>query len=384
MAGLMNIVVVGAGVFGAWAAHHLQNGGARVTLVDAYGPANSRASSGDESRIIRCGYGPDEIYSRWARASLAQWHELLAHRLPREPALFHRCGVLWLAGADRYTDDTFQTLGRCGYPVERLGPAELRERFSHIRADDLALGLLEPECGVLMARRAVQSLVADLESRGVGLVRGHVISPSGVGRLRSVRTAAGDEIAADAYVFACGPWLPTFFPELLGERIHPTRQVVMYFGTPAGDERFGPAHTPAWVDFPAGIYGVPDLEHRGLKVGIDRHGPPFDPDSGDRIADPASIETARAWLARRMPAMANAPVNETRVCQYENTDTGNFLIDRHPGFDNVWIAGGGSGHGFKHGPAVGQHVAALVLGTVDPEPRFALATKGTAPQRSVY
>jgi glycine/D-amino acid oxidase-like deaminating enzyme len=138
------------------------------------------------------------------------------------------------------------------------------------------------------------------------------------------------------------------------------------------------------VDFAAGIYGVPDLEHRGLKVGIDRHGPPFDPDSGDRVADAASIDTARAWLDRRMPLMRHAPVAESRVCQYENTDTGDFLIDRHPGLDNVWIAGGGSGHGFKHGPAVGRYVAGLVQGTMAPEPRFALATKGTTPQRSVY
>jgi glycine/D-amino acid oxidase-like deaminating enzyme len=171
---------------------------------------------------------------------------------------------------------------------------------------------------------------------------------------------------------------------VLAGRIRPTRQAVIYFGGPAGDDRFGPAHTPAWVDFGAGVYGIPDLEARGLKVGLDRHGPPFDPDRDDRIVDAASIETARRWLAKRMPAMAEAPVNESRICQYENTATGDFLIDRHPDFDNVWIAGGGSGHGFKHAPAVGEHVAALLRGDAKPEPRFALATKGTEPQRSVF
>jgi glycine/D-amino acid oxidase-like deaminating enzyme len=159
---------------------------------------------------------------------------------------------------------------------------------------------------------------------------------------------------------------------------------VIYFGVPAGDARFGPPHTPAWVDFSAGIYGVPDLEGRGLKIGLDRHGPPFDPDRDDRVVDEGSIETARAWLAARMPAMAGAPVNESRVCQYENTATGDFLIDRHPRFENVWIAGGGSGHGFKHAPAVGEHVAALVQGVQQPEPRFMLASALTAPQRKVF
>jgi glycine/D-amino acid oxidase-like deaminating enzyme len=380
---MSHVVIVGAGVFGAWTAHHLLSAGIRVTLVDAHGPANSRASSGDESRIIRCGYGPDEIYSRWARASLAAWRGF-AERFPGSAPLFHACGVLWLSGGDAYTAATLETLRRIDSPVETLDAASLTSTFPHLAAGDIAVGLLEPDCGVLMARRAVQTLVADLVSRGVRLVRGQVEAPGPADRLRAVRTAAGEELAADAFVFTCGPWLPKVFPHLLRDRIRPTRQVVVYFGTPAGDHRFGPERTPAWVDFAAGIYGVPDLEHRGLKVGIDRHGPPFDPDSTDRVADEASIGAARAWLARRMPAMSAAPVVETRVCQYENTDTGDFLIDRHPAIENVWIAGGGSGHGFKHGPAVGEHVAALVQGAGRPEPRFAMAARRSVPQRSVF
>jgi sarcosine oxidase len=372
LARMAHIAIVGAGVFGAWAAHHLLSAGHHLTLIDAYGPAHSRSSSGDESRIIRCGYGPDEIYSRWARTSLADWRDLSRRASRPDAPLFHACGVLWLAGDDAYTRATYRTLSAGGYSVERLGSDDLRARFPHIASDDLSVGLFEPECGVLMARRAVQSLVAELESRGVTYLRRHVTS-----------TDVG-EIGADAYVFACGPWLPKVFPDLLADRIRPTRQAVVYFGTPAGDVRLGPAYTPAWVDFAAGIYGVPELEQRGIKVGLDRHGPPFDPDASDRVADAESIATARAWLARRMPVMSGAPVVETRVCQYENTDTGDFLIDRHPSLENVWIAGGGSGHGFKHGPAVGRYVAGLIDGSAAIEPRFSIAARGTAAQRSVY
>ena len=381
----VHIAVIGAGAFGAWVAHHLHTARFSVTLVDAYGPANARASSGDESRIIRCGYGPDAIYSTWARRSLGQWRALI-DRLPSGHApLFHECGVLWLAsGDDPYTQATLTTLERHGHPVDRLDRTSLRARFAHIAADDVAVGLYEPDCGVLMARRAVQALVTDLVARGVNLVRARVSTPAGERKLMHVRTDDGRALSADVFVFACGPWLPKVFPALLSGRIRPTRQVVIYFGTPAGDDRFGPEGTPAWVDFPAGIYGVPDLEHRGLKVGLDRHGPPFDPDTGDRVVDAASIATAREWLGCRMPAMAGAPVNETRVCQYENTATGDFLIDRHPDLENVWLAGGGSGHGFKHAPAVGEHVAALVRGEAAPEPRFTFATKGTESHRSVY
>jgi len=121
-----------------------------------------------------------------------------------------------------------------------------------------------------------------------------------------------------------------------------------------------------------------------VKVGIDEHGPPFDPDTADRIVDAASVEKARAWLARRVPALADAPAIESRVCQYENTSTGDFLIDRHPLHANVWIAGGGSGHGFKHGPAVGALVARMVMTGEPADPRFALEHKTTDARRTVY
>ena len=389
----MHIVVIGAGAFGAWTAHHLQARGATVTLVDAYGPANARASSGDESRIIRCGYGPDAIYAHWARRSLGLWQEEFERIGNGQGPLFHRCGVLWLAaGDDAYTRATANTLQRAAYPIEVLDADALQRRFPHIDARDVGIGLFERDCGVLMARRAVLALVARLEDRGVRLVHARVLTTDaprhqlsqGGAVMSHVATADGATLRADAFVFACGPWLPKVFPGLLAERICPTRQVVIYFGVPSGDDRFGPRHTPAWVDFAAGIYGVPDLEGRGLKVGLDRHGPPFDPDADDRVLDPASIESAREWLHKRMPALADAPVVESRVCQYENTATGDFLIDRHPDFENVWIAGGGSGHGFKHGPAVGEHVAALIEGTTGTEPRFSLASKGTERQRKVF
>jgi sarcosine oxidase len=299
--------------------------------------------------------------------------------------LFRRCGVLWLAsGDDAYVRNTYDTLQRVGAPVTLLDSHELRARFPQVDPSGIELGLIEPACGVLMARRAVQMLAGDLERRGVEIKRERVVVSAVESRLDAVRLAGGGALRGDAFVFACGPWLPKVFPDLLAGRIRPTRQVVVYFGTPAGDDRFGARHMPAWVDFAAGIYGLPELEQRGVKVGIDRHGPPIDPDVADRVADAASIGTARAWLRQRMPALADAPVAETRVCQYENTDTGDFLIDRHPHLDNVWIVGGGSGHGFKHGPAVGRYVAGLMNGTLRPEPRFALASKGVAPQRSVY
>src|SRR5258706_3405999 len=379
-----DVVVIGAGVFGIWTAHHLAEAGARVTIVDAYGPGNSRSSSGDESRILRCGYGPDEIYSRFARRSRTMWRELEA-RNDSGVRLWHPCGVLWMAPRGHaYTAETLATLQHGHFAFHVLDAAALRSRYPHLVADGVGLAMLEPDGGVLMARRSVQTLTAELSRKGVIVRRGHASKPSAPGPVSAVRLTNGTELAGDFFVFACGAWLPAVFPELLRQPIIPTRQVVMYFGTAAGDDRFTATHTPVWIDFASGIYGIPDLENRGLKLGIDTHGARFDPDTGDRTIDRESIETARAWLRRRFPTLADAPLVESRVCQYENTSNGDFLIDRHPDHENVWIVGGGSGHGFKHGPAVGEYVTRLMTTNMTPEPRFALDGKGTVASRAVY
>jgi glycine/D-amino acid oxidase-like deaminating enzyme len=381
---LSDVVVIGAGAFGAWTAHHLGKAGATVTLVDAYGPGNSRSSSGDESRILRCGYGPDEIYSRFARRSRELWQEFQSQHDSTLP-FWHPCGMLWTATSDdAYLEKTLATLEQGKYSVERLDRSALRSRYPQLDPGEVVRAMLEPDAGVLMARRSIQALAAGLSRSGMRVIRGRATTGSAGGRLSSIRLADGTSLSADRYVFACGAWLPAVFPEALGQRITPTRQVVMYFGTPPGDERFSGARMPAWIDFGTGMYTIPDLEGRGVKVGIDAHGARFDPDKGDRTLDTDSIDTARAWLRRRIPALADAPLVESRVCQYENTSNGDFLIDRHPDHENAWIVGGGSGHGFKHGPAVGEYAARLVMTGAEAEPRFALASKGTVASRAIY
>ena len=375
--------VIGAGVFGAWTAYRLRESGQAVALLDGYGPANSRASSGGESRIIRMGYGPDEVYTRWAARSLALWQDFF-RRVGRP--LFQRTGVLWLAQADDpYTLATLETLAQAGVDFERLTQAELEGRFPQFTLGPDAWGVFEPDSGVILARSAVREVVREAVGRGVTYLPEAVVAPDGRGRLDSVTTRSGLKLAAANFVFACGPWLPKIFPRLLGEWIRPTRQEVFFFGVEAGDLRFTTPAMPAWVDFTKLVYGIPDLEGRGFKLAIDAHGPPFDPDVGERVATAEGLALAREHLARLLPGLRDAPVVETRVCQYENTPNGDFLVDRHPDFDNVWLVGGGSGHGFKHGPALGEYVAGKVAqADTDSEPRFALSAEGKARQRSVY
>ena len=380
-----DIAVIGAGAFGAWTAWHLNRAGQSVLLLDAWGPGHSRSSSGGESRIIRMGYGADEIYTRMASRSLSLWQDLFQET---GAPLFHRTGVLWIARRDNLRDElTWNTLNRAGVAAESLSFAEIRKRYPQIHLDHPdAFGIYEPHSGALLARRAVTAVVEAAVRAGVRYATGQALPPAGAGALASVCLASGEPIPARVFVFACGSWLPKLFPALLAERIYPTRQEVFFFAPPPGDPRFSAPDLPVWIDFthPRGPYGLPDLEGRGFKLAFDQHGPPFDPDSGDRTVSPESVSEARAYLSQRFPDLRDAPVAEVRVCQYENTSNGDFLIDRHPRYENLWLAGGGSGHGFKHGPAVGEYVTSRILGGGAPEPRFSLAGKAQIQERTVY
>ena len=378
-----DIAVVGAGVFGVWTAHQLNLNGAAVLLLDAYGPGNSRASSGGESRIIRLGYGPDEIYSRSTQRSFVLWQQLFESL---HQSLLQPTGVLWLAREhDSYAEATLATLKRINANCERLDHDELVRRFPQFDLTRVAWGILEPDSGVLLARRAVQAVAAQARVNGVDYREEAIAPPHAInGRLKSIQTVSGAEFVADRFVFACGPWLPKVFPELLDDLIHVTRQEVFFFGVPPGESMFSRGALPTWIDFNDLVYGMPNLDGRGLKLAIDAHGPEFDPDSGERVVSTSGLKAAREYLAQRLPRLADAPVTETRVCQYENTSNGDFLIDRHPDLENVWIVGGGSGHGFKHGPAVGEYVAGMISGEATREPRFSLASKQKVQQRMVF
>ena len=382
MPGSPDVVVVGAGAFGAWTAWHLRRAGHAVALVDAFGAGHSRASSGGESRIIRMGYGDRALYSRWALKSLPLWKELLAET--GRPALFREAGVLWLGhDDDPHVDVTARTLDRLGVVTESLDPANLRWRFPALDFSGITRGVLEPGSGILLARRAVNTVVEQAAGRGVDFRVAAVEPPASSWRGQTLNLSDGTRLSAGSFVFASGPWLPRLFPALLGPLLRTTRQEVFFFGTPAGDRRFAPPALPAWIDFHAGAYGLPDIEGRGAKVGLTALGPAFDPDRGDRTPSAEGLATARRFAAVRLPGLRDAPLLEARVCQYTNTPSGDLLLDRHPDHDNVWLAGGGSGHGFKLGPAVGAYMASQVARSAPPEALVGLPAKRPEQERTV-
>jgi glycine/D-amino acid oxidase-like deaminating enzyme len=379
-----HVVVVGAGVFGSWTAHHLQNAGHRVTLVDAWGASHSRSSSGGESRLTRAGYGRDAIYTRFASESLPQWQALSA--ISGLPILV-QCGVVFFSEKeDDYFRGSIEVHKQLGLPIERMERAELQRRFPMIDFMGIEVGLYEPKFGALMARRSVQTLVDRFVKAGGEYRLGATLPVQGKGSLDAVKLQSGEALAADRFVFALGPWLPKIFPDVLGKKIFATRQEVFYFAKPAGDKSYSPAAMPGWADFNAGdiFYGFPDLENRGVKFAHDQHGALIDPDTQDRRPTQSALDEVVAFRDRRFPGLRGAPMIGAEVCQYENSSNGDFLVDFHPTLSNLLLLGGGSGHGFKHGPEVGRYAAARLFGSVREEPRFSLATKSETQHREVH
>ena len=370
----MQIVVIGAGAFGGWTALELLRRGHRVTLIDAWGPGNVRASSGGETRVIRAGYGSRAIYTRMAERALTRWRE---HDARYGRRLYKQTGALWMLGRnDSFGRATFGALRAERITIDELPLPEARRRFPQIDFKGVKAVLFEPGAGFLLARRACEHVVELFAAEGGEYLQAAVAAPVRLEGPPVKRIALGRRkvLAADAFVFACGPWLGTLFPDVIGSRVTPTRQDVFYFGTPAGDTRFSDDQMPVWVDLstPA-MYGIPGNANRGFKIADDTSGPVFDPTRGDRNVTSASARKISSYVKRRFPALAGAPFIGSEVCQYEASPDSHFIIDKHPAAANVWIAGGGSGHGFKMGPIIGEMLAALVLGDARPDPAFALA-----------
>jgi glycine/D-amino acid oxidase-like deaminating enzyme len=369
----IHTTVVGAGAFGGWTALHLLRRGAQVTMLDAWGPGNSRASSGGETRVMRAMYGPDQPYSELAARSMKLWRQN-QRRWKRQ--YFFPIGVLWMAalGEDAWERRSLEMLNQAQVPYEEFSVRKLRQRWPQINFEGVKWGVFEPESGFLMAREGCIGVGEAFVAEG-GTYRQAAVLPQELdsGRWPELSLSDGSKLRADRYVFACGPWMGQLFPSSIGNRIQPTKQDVFFFGAPAGDARFDDQHLPVWADHRGTfMYGIPGNRGRGFKIADDTRGPAFDPTTGERTLSAERLQIAREYMGFRFPGLKDAPLIESRVCQYEQSPDDHFIVDHHPHAENVWLVGGGSGHGYKHGPALGEFVARLVLDGVETKPCWAL------------
>jgi sarcosine oxidase len=378
MTAKLHIAVVGAGSFGAWTALYLLRGGARVTLLDAWGPGNLRASSGGETRVMRGAYGPGQPYTKLAARAMELWKD---HEAQWKRKFFFPIGVLWMAeGDDAFERGSLACLRDAGIPYEQLSIHEMARRWPQINFGNVSWGIYEARSGYLLAQASVEAVVERFVAEG-GEYRQAAVRAQGLdsGDWRDLSPSDGSDsnrsrLAASQYLFACGPWLGQLFPQTIGPHFVSTKQDVFFFGTPAGDPRYNEDKIPVWADHGEHfMYGIPGNQGRGFKLADDTRGPEFNPTSGQRLVGEDRLAAARRYLSYRFPGMKDAPLVDTRVCQYEDSTDHNFIIDRHPANPNVWIVGGGSGHGFKHGPALGEMVARLVLQDDPVDPLYRLA-----------
>jgi glycine/D-amino acid oxidase-like deaminating enzyme len=354
------VVIVGAGTFGASLAWWLARRGDEVVLVDQFEPGDVRATSGGETRLIRCTHGADADYARMARRARTLWRELEAES---GEDLMSECGVSWFAhGDDGWEAASLKTLTAEGIPVERLEVAEAARKFPSFNGDDLAWVLHEPEAGVLRAQKAVQTLAKQAEKHGARIVRARA-TPAG-----EHVEAGGETLEADRVIWSCGGWLAQLFPDHVALRV--TRQELFFFD--GGPEW---AKAPGWVDYDRAFYGTGDVDSLGVKVAWDKEGPALDPDAD--LPGPTELveRTSREYAALRFPALADAPIVLSKRCRYEISADSHFIAAPHPEHAKVWIVGGGSGHGFKHGPAMAERLTNHWHDQEPLPPRFALGAR---------
>ncbi len=374
-----DVVVAGAGSFGMWTALNLQRLGANVTVVDPYGAANSRQTSGGETRGVRSSYGDVRhglLWARWATESMRrwiEWDEMGSERLL--PKLFFNTGDLILREELRPDEeDTMANWDTLGVPYEVLTPDEVNHRWPWIHFENLGFALYEPQAGVVRARRAIESVAEVFRQEGgtIKLGRAAIGDKDGT-HVANVSISPDESLSAGTFIFACGPWFPKVFPELMANRLRIPMGYVFYFGVPPGDLRFVYPNMPSYSV--PGCTGWPALgrDHRGFRV---RTGGRLgrDPDDSDRWIDKEFHDSPRRILQDHFPDLVGAPILETRACHYENSVSRNFIIDHHPDFENVWLAGGGCAESFKSGPVIGEYIARRALG-VDDDPELAAAFK---------
>jgi sarcosine oxidase len=352
-----DIAIVGAGVMGAAAACEVARRGARVALIDQARPPNPRAASTDHSKVFRFAY-PDTLYAGLAAEALAGWRALEAETGAR---LLTPTGLLLMGKAEsRIEGETAAALRALGLEAEMMTAAETAARFPQFNPAAFAHAVLDPSGAITHAERAVRAMVALAGRRGAALidsVRVTGFAPAAGSKVRII--TEGETLECSRVLVAAGPWTRRLLPSL-ADHLVTTRQEIVYFEPRAHHEAFAAGRFPTFIDFGSGFYGFPIHHANSIKIGNHHRGVPVEMDEEPVVGD-EFIARCRDFFAEFIPRLADAQVRETRICVYNNTPDEDFIIDWHAELENVLLATGFSGHGFKFGPVIGQVCADLLL-----------------------
>ncbi len=359
-----HVVVVGAGIFGVASALALRARGHRVSIVDPGPVPHALAESTDISKIARLDYGADETYTTLMERSLEAFRRYNG-RLPRP--LFHETGVLFVSrspmapGSFEY--ECFHMLTRRGHQLERLEATEIRRRFPAWQGQYVD-GYFNAQGGYVESSKFVAALLDEAVAAGVQLMVGEKIAriENEHGRVTGVVSASGQTLRADQVVIATGAWTTDLLPELSGA-LRSMGQPVFHL-RPENPELFRPEVFPVFgADISrTGYYGFPINQDGVVKIANHGIGRAMHPESSERQVTPDEERSLRGFLAETFPSLSNAPIVYTRVCVYGDSRDEHFWISRHPDIEGLVVAAGGSGHGFKFGPVIGDLVADALFG----------------------
>jgi glycine/D-amino acid oxidase-like deaminating enzyme len=368
----MKVAVIGAGIWGASSALALQKKGHEVVLIDMWGPANVRSGSGGASRIIRLGYGDDSIYIDLTARSFTLWADILRDG---NEDLYQETGLLWLfpQGQADYVVASQNHMVKLGYELVELDLSPARAKYPQISFENISRVFYEPKAGILAASKCCE-LTTELFIKAGGRYLSGMVTLSG--EASEHIKVNGETLDCDKFIFATGPWTRKLFPGILADCTYVSKQEVYHFSVP-GDNmaHFDATVFPTWLEYDPDsplYYGMPMHMGKGFKIAYDDRSVHFDPDVDDRLINPSQLNRARSFLARRFPALADAPVSYTEVCQYDNSLDGHFIIDQHPTNARFLLMCGSSGHGFKMAPALGELVADHITSEQPLPPEFSL------------
>lgn len=361
-------LVVGGGIFGLAAARALAaRPGTRVRLLERGRVPHPDAASTDISKVCRMEYGADAGYMELMERSREGWLEWNRRwSASGHDPLYHETGVLMVClrpmAKGGFEHESFRVLGERGHSPERLGGVRLARRFPAWR-EEFVDGFYHRLGGWAESGRVVERLAAETMADGVEIeeetpVEGVALAG---GRVVGVERADGERIEADLVVVAAGSWSGELVPELsesLRRSLHPVWHL-----RPRRPELFTADRFPVFTADVArtGYYGFPLHPRRGV-VKVGNHGPGLDPgENGSEVPEEATARL-RAFLRERLPDLADAELDGSRLCPYCDTQDEDFWIAEHPEVTGLVVAAGGSGHGFKFAPVLGELVLAAAEG----------------------
>jgi sarcosine oxidase len=354
-----DVIVTGLGAMGSAAVRELARRGLRVLGLDRYAPPHAHGSTHGRTRITREAYFEHPAYVPLVQRATALWTALEREAGAR---LLTRTGGLMIGPEDGIlVRGARASAEEHRLPYEMLTPAELSHRFPGLVPEPNAVGLYEPNAGVLFPEECVRTLLACATRDGAALRTGEpMLTWRAEGGVVRVATAMGEHVA-DRLVLTLGPWLP----DLLGGaalRLTVARQVQYWFVPRRHAERFAADRLPIalWETSGHMFYTIPDFGD-GLKFAVHHEGDVTDPQRVRRTVSGDEDASARALVERFLPDAAG-DLRERAVCLYTNADDGHFVIDHHPVHREVLVVSPCSGHGFKFATAIAEIVAQMITG----------------------